>query len=455
MLSRARRALDVALAAGVRVLLRVFFREVKVMGTRPLPRDRPLVLVANHENNLLDPLLVLAFSGAYPRFLAKSTLWAHPLVAPLLVLAGALPVYRRQDEGANVAANADTFAASGELLAAGGAVALFPEGTSHNQPHRLPLKTGAARIVLEAQARHGAKGILVLPVGLTYDRKDRFRSRVLVQLGPTLDPSPEAATYAVDPRRAVRALTARIAEALAEVTLNHGSWEEARLVRRAASLLAEEATPNRPPTLSELWTVRKWVWREYQALSTLDPQRAAALAGEVSRYDRAAGDVRWGGPAVPGPRLRPAAALLLTPVGLVGLVLNWLPYRLPGRLSRWLTRTPDEPASYKLMAGLVLFPLFWAAETAAAWRLTGNAGAFATLAAAPTAGYVALLLSEAWEDVREERRRRHLEANPGRELRALAEQHDRVRRELAEAALTTGRALLSDSWDTGSYFTKR
>jgi glycerol-3-phosphate O-acyltransferase/dihydroxyacetone phosphate acyltransferase len=454
MLSRARRALDVALAAGVRVLLRVFFREVEVMGTRP-PRGHPLVLVANHENNLLDPLLVLAFSGAHPRFLAKSTLWSHPLVAPLLVLAGALPVYRRQDEGANVAANADTFAASGEVLAAGGAVALFPEGTSHNQPHRLPLKTGAARIVFEAQARHGAKGVLVLPVGLTYDRKDRFRSRVLVQVGPTLDPSQEAASYAVDPRRAVRTLTARIAEALAEVTLNHGSWEEARLVLRAAAFLAEAATPERPPTLSDLWTARKWVWREYQALSALDPQRAADLAGEVSRYDRAAGDMWWRGPAVPGPRLRPAAALLLIPVGLVGLVLNWLPYRLPGRLSGWLTRTPDEPASYKLMAGLVLFPLFWAAEAAAAWSLAGNAGALATLVAAPATGYVALLLSETWEDVREERRRRHLEADPGRELRGLAEQHDRLRRELAEAALTTGRAPLPDFRGPGPYFTKR
>jgi 1-acyl-sn-glycerol-3-phosphate acyltransferase len=435
--ARARRALDFALAAAVRLVLHVFFREVGVAGAGRVPHGHPLVIVANHENNLIDPLLILAFSGAHPRFLAKSTLWSHPIIAPLLALGGALPVYRRQDKGANLKRNADTFAATGDELAAGGAVALFPEGTSHNEPHRLPLKTGAARIVLEAQAEHEATGILVLPVGLTYDRKERFRSRVLVQVGPALDPAPEAAAYAVEPRQAVRALTLRIAEALADVTLNHGSWQQARLVARAADLLAEEANPERAPTLAERWTLRKWVWQQYQALEASDPQRAETLAAEVSRYDRAATDAFWTDPAIRGPRMRPALMALLSPLGLVGLALNWLPYRLSGWLAGWLTTTLDEPASYKLMAGLMLIPLFWAAETAAAWRLGGVAAAIATAAIAPITGYVALVLSDGWADAQEGRRRRALDADASGELKALAEQHHRLRRDLADAALRT------------------
>jgi glycerol-3-phosphate O-acyltransferase / dihydroxyacetone phosphate acyltransferase len=417
------------------VILHVFFREVGVAGAGRVPHGHPLVIVANHENNLIDPLLILAFSGAHPRFLAKSTLWSHPIIAPLLALGGALPVYRRQDKGVNTKQNLDTFAATGDELAAGGAVALFPEGTSHNEPHRLPLKTGAARIVLEVQAEHAATGVLVLPVGLTYDRKERFRSRVLVQVGPALDPAPEAAAYAVDPRQAVRALTLRIAEALEDVTLNHGSWEEARLVARAADLLAGEANPERAPTLAERWTLRKWVWHQYQALAASDPRRAETLAAEVARYDRAATDAFWTDPAIRGPRARPGLMALLAPLGLVGVALNWLPYRLPGWLSGWLTKTQDEPATYKLMAGLMLFPLFWGAEAAAAWRLAGPAAAIAILAIAPATGYVALILSEGLEDMREERRRRPTDAGGTLELKTLAEQQDRLRRELAEAAL--------------------
>jgi 1-acyl-sn-glycerol-3-phosphate acyltransferase len=344
------RALDGTLAALARLLVRVFFREVEVVGKVLVPHGRPLVLVANHENNLIDPLLVLACSGVRPRFLAKSTLWSHPLVAPLVLLAGALPVYRRQDAGADLKRNLDTFAASGVVLAHGGAVALFPEGTSHNERRRLPLKTGAARIVLEAQALRAA-GVLVLPVGLTYDRKDRFRSRVLVRVGRTLDPAAEAATYHGDPRQAVRDLTARIAAALAEVTMDHGSWEETRRAARAAAPTADEAAPLAPVTRLEV-------------------------------------------------RLPPVVTTLLAPIGIVGAALNWLPYRLPGWLSDRLAHTPDQPATYKLMAGLIAFPLAWMAEAAAAWRFWGPAGALALLALAPASGYVALLVSEVWKDAR-------------------------------------------------------
>src|SRR4051794_24149217 len=86
----------------VRLVLRVFFREVEVAGAERLPAGVPLVLVANHVNGLIDPLLLIGPLPTVerpPRFLGKSTLWQNPLVRPFLDLAGAIPVYRRQDEG--------------------------------------------------------------------------------------------------------------------------------------------------------------------------------------------------------------------------------------------------------------------------------------------------------------------------------------------------------------------
>ena len=93
------------------VLLRLFFRDVEVVGRERIPRGVPLLLVANHVNSLIDPILVMGYLGVRPRILAKSTLWRHPVVAPLLMLAGAVPVYRRQDD-ADVSRNLDTFAAA-------------------------------------------------------------------------------------------------------------------------------------------------------------------------------------------------------------------------------------------------------------------------------------------------------------------------------------------------------
>jgi 1-acyl-sn-glycerol-3-phosphate acyltransferase len=242
-------AADRFFRALVRLVLRVFFREVEVVGAGRIPADRPLVLVANHVNGLVDPLLLIGPLPVMPRFLAKSTLWKNPAVRPFLDLAGAIPVYRKQDEGVDASKNAETFTRSHDLLGRGGALALFPEGTSHSDPGLKPLKTGAARIVLEAERKYPGLGARIVPVGLLFDAKEAFRSRALVQVGEPIDPAPEIALDAADPMAAARALTARIDEELKEVTLNYETWEDARLIARAADdyrvRVLSDASPGR------------------------------------------------------------------------------------------------------------------------------------------------------------------------------------------------------------------
>jgi hypothetical protein len=199
---------------------------------------------------------------------------------------------------------------------------------SHSLERQPPLKTGAARIVLGAEAERSLLGVRLVPVGLRYDAKDRFRSRVAVHVGAPLDPAPEAVVYRERPGEAVRALTGRIGTGL---------------------------------------------------------EAAVAQAAEESREGSATCD------AAP---LRPLLRLLTLPVLVMGCVLNWLPYRLPGWVSGRLSRSPEDPATYKLLTGLLVFPLAWAAEAALAARLGGSAWGLAMAVIAPASGYVALRLRE-------------------------------------------------------------
>ena len=307
-----------------RLVLHVFFREVEVTGRELIPRGVPVVFVANHNNSVVDSVLLLALPGSCPRILAKSTLFSHPVMGPLLALVGALPVYRRQDPGANVSRNFETFARCGKVLAAGGRILLFPEGESHNEKRRRPLKSGAARIVLEAEARRGPLGVRIVPVGLNYEAKDSFRSKVWMCVGSALDPAAEILRHKEEPRAAVRALTERVALALDSLTPG-----------------LEQREPHPSP-------------------------------------------------------LGRGRALLAAPVIALGYALNWLPYRIPGWLSDAWSTTPDEPATYKLLAGLLAFPLTWAAETAIAVGWAGPAWGLAMSVIAPASGYAALRLRERW-----------------------------------------------------------
>jgi glycerol-3-phosphate O-acyltransferase/dihydroxyacetone phosphate acyltransferase len=388
MSSWVRRVLDLAVASFSRLLLRLFFREVEVVGRERLPPQGPRLLIANHVNSMVDPILVLGFLGVRPRILAKSTLWRHPVVAPLLTLAGAVPVYRKQD-GVPMARNFDTLKRCREVLARGGTVLLFPEGTSHNHPHRLPLKTGAARIALETVARHGTIGLRIVPVGLNYEAKDKFGSRVLALIGEPLDPGPEAARYAERPREAVRLLTARMADALGEVTASHPTWEEARLVERGVDLLAEE--PHAP--LSQRFGLRSGLIDGYLELARQQPARALELVDAMARHDRALAEAGLTDADLepPEPALSRRARLLLALPALVGTVLNFIPYRLPGLLSARLSRTLDEPATYKVLAALLFFPMAWLVEVALAWAWRGPWWGLGIGLLAPATGYAALL----------------------------------------------------------------
>ena len=116
--------------------------------------------------------------------------------------------------------NDDSFARCRAELAAGGALALFPEGVSHSDPQLRPLKTGAARIALSAEAEHDGKlGVTIVPVGLYYERKTMFRSSVLLAVGEPLAVAPLLADYTRDERAAVTALTETIDARLDEVVL--------------------------------------------------------------------------------------------------------------------------------------------------------------------------------------------------------------------------------------------
>lgn len=384
-----------------RLLLAIFFRNIEVVGAANVPRNGPLVFAANHINGLVDPALLLVALPRQPRFLAKSTLWQKVIVRPFLELAAAIPVYRRSDPGVDASQNEDTFARCHAVLAAGGAIALFPEGRSHNEPALVPLKTGISRIVLEAEERYGGIGTRIVPVGLTFEDKGRFRSRVLIRIGQPVDPAAELDDYQHAPREAVRALTERVREGLKTVTLNFPSWHEARLIERAAELYArpQSELPSETP-LAARFAVLKAFIAGYLALRERAPERLAAVASAVASYDELLARHRLRDrqvaaryPADGVLRFAAKSLLLLLvrlPLAALGTALNGLPFWTVHMVAPRMGKTPDVLATYKLFGSLVFYPLSWivAASLLSGWL--GWPMGVAAFLLAPLTGVIAL-----------------------------------------------------------------
>ena len=398
--------------------LQWLYRDVRVEGRERVPAHGPLLVAFNHPNQLIDVLLVATALDRRVLFTGKAVLLDNPLVAALFRAVGFVPLRRASDErarreaeaaplggpGAGPAApttgpagsappdparNADAFRAIVDALADGRAVLVFPEGISHNAPELAPLKTGVARAALQAAADPRVRGLRVLPVGLTFERKWEPRTRALVQFGDPLDVAAWLAEHggeaAADgaPRNLAESLTRAVDRRLRDVTLNFESAEAARQVMAVSELVSEVladgvrplAEPGAP--LGAVAGVARRAGLVRQRLASLGPDDRRRVEGFLERLDAFRGALAAAGVppseigldtgVAPGARfvVREAAVVLgLGPVAWWGRLNHWLPLRLARAIARRTSRTPEDPAMHTLVVGLGLVLAFYVLQTA-------------------------------------------------------------------------------------------
>jgi glycerol-3-phosphate O-acyltransferase/dihydroxyacetone phosphate acyltransferase len=406
--------------AFVSVALRLFFRRIETSRAGLVPHDGPVIFVLNHPNGLIDPALVFAALPRRISFLAKSTLFDLPVIGALLRAVEALPLYRRADAGADLSQNRRTFEACRRLLRRGGAIALFPEGVSHNSTKLLPVKTGAARIALgaasvaddDANATAGLLGLRIVPVGLYYTSKTSFRSEALLRFGEPLGVS----TVRLDedgepPRDEVRELSARIEAALRGVTLNVESEEQLEVARRAERLFSSvyEGINVRLPLAARFDFLRRFAAERLGRLAGV----GAGLGRRLLRHEE---ELRRIGIAPENLSLsrhsawyvfrhfllRVGLLLLLSPLAVAGAALHYPAYLLCALLARLFPRHGvDEIApTVKILAAVLLMPLTWLVVAGLAFNWWGWRAALLALPLAVVCGYAAMRTLEALADMR-------------------------------------------------------
>jgi 1-acyl-sn-glycerol-3-phosphate acyltransferase len=379
-----------------RVTCRLFYR-IDRAGVPPA--SGAVMLLPNHANALLDPAVIWATSERDVRFLAKSTLFDGPL-RPLVAGAGAIPVYRKLDQGVDISRNAQTFDAVDAALAGGDAICIFPEGVSHSTGRLVPLRTGAARMALGAEAA-GTPGALV-PVGLNFERKTAFRSRVTVVYGRPF--SCRDLLTGADPAspETVRALTDRIAAHMRHLLVEADPKTDAALVERVDRLYAAARGRARDPR--DRIERRRAIAAGMARLRSTAPQRYDEILLRLRRYDqrlRRFGfrDRHLDWQVSPAEAARFGArellfAVVLLPLALAAAIVFAVPYRLTGYAARWFTREPDVAATAKVVGGFLIYAAWIAVLPAAGWWLAGARAGLAMLAVLPAVAVAGLFAIE-------------------------------------------------------------
>lgn len=352
------------------LVCRIFFRRISVSGT---PYVGPSAIWAsNHQSGIVDPAVLFGVAPVSLRPVSKHTLFTHPVMRPLLALAHAIPVRRTQDmmieavahrqameRGVSekewrATANSEAFQSVADALLAGDRILIFPEGVSHDAPYLQKLKTGIARMALQAMAHAKTAdfGVVLQPVAIDYFEKDEYRSDISIHYC-----EPIAVTSS---ESSVEDLMSALENSMLDALAQFSSWDE----KRNWLFLFEIAYARAPQSAREFRlfvdTYRPEFNRDPVFLARIQTMRRMLLAMDISPSQ-----IVWG---ESHEQKRSFFKMILTegvfywfvaaPIEYLSVLVWFIPQRLAGFLADISTRDRDVLATMKIGHGLYVF-LIW------------------------------------------------------------------------------------------------
>lgn len=357
-----------------------YFRRIERFHAERVPTNGPILLTANHPNSVTDPFVIGASLPRKVNFMATVQLFRFAPLKWLLMHCGVIPVNRVKDDPKAMRSVMDTFEAVYRVLERGEAVALFPEGITHDDPQLKEVKSGAARMALELEHRHGGKlGLQIVPVGLTFSAKELYRSEALVNFGAPIRATDFLVDYETQRKECIRKLSAEIESRIQALILHIPDLEQARVINAVKRLYLErlqvgdQAVENSTTPRADELALTQHISAAVQQIYREQPQTAQAFTNQLNRYEIWLARLRISDTELAqfqnhGVRrrrnlLKAILGVVLLPIAIYG----WI-FRLPpALLVTWAVHKFANPNIRKaqvstatIVAGVIAFSLFYA-----------------------------------------------------------------------------------------------
>ncbi len=333
-----------------------FYKKVEVKGLEKIPKNKPLLLVPNHQNSFMDALVVTVNYKPITYYLTRAKAFKPRFIGALISSLNMLPVYRVRDGFSSIQKNKEIFERCLDYLAKGSAILIFAEA-NHDLKRRLrPLSKGFTRIAFDAEIQNNWEfGMHIQPVGVNYGDHRHSRNHVSVVFGDPIPISDFKELYEKDERKAANELKNRTAENMKPLIMHVPKLDQYNVHR----LILDELEPK----------------RELIANADLMNERVAEVAKEakeevIQKADRVSELAEKF--AV---NIRMAAGLIKTrwnifaffPVYLFAYLNNIIPYQPIRNIVDNKIEDHAFDASIKLLLGLLVFPTFYILVTLILW----------------------------------------------------------------------------------------
>ncbi len=347
-----------------------YFRKIYVNNLENLPRNEPVILASNHQNALIDALAFVYSARCQPVFLARADIFKGRLLKHFLNFLNIMPIYRMRDGAASLKKNEEIFEKTLSVLKNKyNPLLLFPEG-AHGDKRRLrPLKKGIFRIAFMAQDYFKNRQVVkIVPVGLDYGDYQKFRSTLFINYGKPIEVSDYYSLYTENNIEAVNKLRERLAREISNLMIDIQTEEYYDLYQNLRIIYNSELRKRLNITgksLHDKFTADKKMISVLDEYKDRNPKEIKSLDKKVSEYMDGLNKFNLRDwvlqkdfyPLI----IRCLEALLLMtllPVHILGMVNNYVPYKIPAILTRKI-KDPQFHSSFKLVMALVFFPAYY------------------------------------------------------------------------------------------------
>jgi 1-acyl-sn-glycerol-3-phosphate acyltransferase len=340
-----------------------YFRRIERFQIQRVPATGPVLFVSNHPNSLTDSFVIGASVPRKVNFIGTVQLFQFKPVKWLLTQCGVIPINRAKDNPKAMRSVADTFEAVYQVLERGEAVGIFPEGVTYDDSALREVKSGAARMALELEHRHGGKlGLRLVPVGLTYSAKEIYRSEVLANFGEPILAADFIEGYETRRKECIVRLTEEIERRIQSLIVHIPKLEETRVVEGVKRLYFERLLLGNGIAIDPAAKQAQELVLSQQIAEVVDrvyreqPERASAFAAKLNFYERWLARLRISDDALelfPETKRLAGQAAEWAFVAIVGAPIalyGWVHRLIPFALIKWSSRKFTMPDRRKAQA---------------------------------------------------------------------------------------------------------
>ena len=357
----------------IKVALFFFFKKIVVSGKKNLLHNGPLIVVANHPNTFMDPLIIASFMKQQIGFLGNAGLFSNSFFARILSYFHVIPVFRKKDIKPGAAPdNNHSFSKCHEFLNKKGTILIFPEGNSYYELKLREIKTGTARIALSYQSlKNMETNLKILPISLDYSDAIQFRSMVSVTIGEPILLAAYVQAYSEDEQKGVLALTATIRQKLEKYIPTTANKEQEQFLLKSHQFYTTFNDPEAGLHLNPKQSLdsRAQISKSLQLLRENNYELYADTEMKVHLFFELL-DAENLTPGFFTDRFLTKNSssvfinylgkfLLLAPIYLYGLITNYIPYILPSAIFKALKLDIEYKTPTQMIIGLFIFPLFY------------------------------------------------------------------------------------------------